>query len=164
MQNLKCIIKLVMKGFMLLFIALLVFTSCGTKQKAPVPENIEQTILALDRQALDLLSKGDPLGFAELFAEDGTYFDDIGSQTRLNGLTEIRNYFASLSGKIPAHKYEMVNPKFQIYDNIAILTYQYRTTMPDNQPGALWKVTQIYHFTDDKWQLVHAHWSVVKEQ
>jgi uncharacterized protein (TIGR02246 family) len=164
MQNQQPERNRIVKIFMLLFFVIWIFTSCEMKHKAPAQENIEQTILTLERQALDRWSKGDPLGFAEILAEDGTYFDDIGAHKRLNNLEEIKNYLTSLVGKIPPHTYEIVDPKFQVYGDIAILTYQYHTTMPDNEPGSPWKATEVYHFADGKWRLVHANWSLVKEQ
>ncbi len=156
--------NLMIKNFILLLAFLLIFTSCRMKQNTPVQENIEQTILNLERQALDRWSKGDPLGFSDNYADDATYFDDIAAQMRLDSIEEIRNYLTSLNGKIPSHSYEIVDPKIQVYGNIAILTLQYHSTMPDNEPGPPWKATSVYRLTEGKWQVVHAHWSLMKKQ
>ncbi len=117
----------------------------------------------MERQGLDHWAKGDPLGMSDNFADDITYFDDIGAHSRLNGLEEMQNYLASLDGKIPPHSYELVDPKVQIYDDIAILTLRYQSTSLDGEPDPPWKATSVYRLIDSEWKVVHAHWSLVKE-
>jgi hypothetical protein len=150
-----------MKNFILLFSILLIFTSCNTKQSATTQENVEQTILAMERQSLDRWSAGDPLGFAVNFADDATYFDDIAAQTRIDGLEELQKYLKSLVGKIPPHTYEIVDPKVQVYDKFAIVTLHYHSKIGD-EPGPPWKATDVYRLINGKWHVVHAHWSLVK--
>lgn len=154
----------IISNFILLLTFLLIFTSCESKQNTSTQENAEQTILAKERQALDLWSKGDPLGFSINFADDVTYFDDIGALTRLDGLEEVQNYLASLDGIIPPHSYELVNPKVQVYGDIAILTLRYHATSIEGEPGPPWKATSVYHLTDGEWLVVHANWSLVKDE
>ena len=148
-------VKLVFVGLMLIFV------SC-TNSKLTQSE-IEETILKLEQKALDKWAKGDPVGFSENFAINATYFDDIAAQSRVDGIEEIKKYFKSLEGKIPAHKYELVNPKVQVYGDIAILTLRYNGTSLNNEPGPPWKTTSVYKLIDDKWKVVHANWSLIKE-
>lgn len=152
-----------MKNFILLLFILLIFTSCEMKQDTMTQENVEQAIIAKERQALDLWAQGDPLGFSVNFAEDATYFDDIGAHTRLDSLEEIRNYLTSLVGEIPPHTYEIVDPKVQVYGDIAIATLRYHSSI-DGEPGPPWKATDVYRLINGEWHIVHAHWSLVKEQ
>ena len=56
-----------------------------------------------------------------------------------------------------------VDPKVQVYGEVAILTLQYHATV-DGQPGPPWKATSVYRMINDDWYAVHAHWSLVKEQ
>ena len=79
-------------------------------------------ILAHERRALDRWSQGDPKGYIAEYASDVTYFDDIGAHQRVDGLAAVRGYFASLEGKVPTHRYEIVNPKLQMYGDIGVLT------------------------------------------
>jgi ketosteroid isomerase-like protein len=153
-----------MKNIILFILVFMLFASCETKQETEKLENIEKVILSKERKSLDLWAQGDPLGYSENFAEDGTYFDDIAAQTRLDSLKEIRNYFTSLKGQIPPHKYEIVDPKVQVYGDIAILTMQYHSTTFDGQPGRPWKATSVYRLTNGDWHVVHAHWSLVKAE
>ena len=89
----------------------------GTAQEEAVltREEVEQAVLARERQALDRWAVGDPFGLIENFADDATCFDDGAAQTRLDGIEEIRDYIASFAGKIPSQKYELVDPKVQVY-------------------------------------------------
>ena len=80
---------------------------------------------------------------------------------RLDSIEEIRNYLASLEGEIPPHNYKIVDPKVQVYGDIAILTLHYHT-MIDTVPGTPWKATSVYRLIDDVWHVVHDHWSLVK--
>jgi hypothetical protein len=145
----------------LLFLGILgLFISCSNSELTT--KEVEETILGLEREALDEWSKGNPSGFHKYFAEDATYFDDIAAQDRRSGIEEIKTYFQSLKGKIPPHNYEIVEPKFQIYKDIVILTLRYESKNENNEPGQPWKATSVYRSKDDQWQVVHANWSLVK--
>lgn len=151
------------RDLILLLSFIVMSVSCDSKQDTEDGENIEQTIIELERKGLDRWAQGNPLGMTANFADDMTYFDDIGAHTRLDGLEEIQSYFASLEGKVPPHSYELVDPKVQIYGDIAILTVRYHATNADGEQEAPWKATSVYRLTNGAWQIVHANWSVVKE-
>ena len=153
-----------MKVLVLLVSILLVFTSCEKKQDSLKLENAQAAVLAKERQALDRWVAGDPKGFAVNFSDSATYFDDIAAHTRLDGIAEINKHFASLDGMIPAHKYEIVDPKVQVFGRTAVLTLRYQSFTDDGQPGQPWKATSVYHFENNDWYVVHAHWSLVKEK
>ena len=145
----------------LLLLGLAWLMSCSNSNQSKA--QIEQEILKLEQMALDKWAEGDPVGFAENFAEDATYFDDIAAQNRVSGSEALKGYFKSLEGKIPAHHYELVNPQVQVYDNMAILTLRYNAKTLDNEPGPPWKATSIYKLKEGKWKVVHANWSLIKE-
>jgi ketosteroid isomerase-like protein len=153
-----------MKYFILFISILMIFTSCEMQDNTTTQENVEQAILAKERQALDHWAQGDPLRFSDNFADDVTYFDDIVAHTRIDSLEEMQNYLTSLNGKIPPHSYEIVDPKVQVYGDIAILTLRYHSTSIEGEPGPPWKATSVYKLTNGDWNVVHAHWSLVKEQ
>ncbi|MDH3456967.1 MAG: nuclear transport factor 2 family protein [Gemmatimonadota bacterium] len=123
----------------------------------------EQAILAQERRALDRWAAGNPLGYMDIDADDVTYFDDIGAHSRVDGIAALRDYFASLEGKIPPHRYELVDPKVQIYGDTGILTLRYEPSSTDGEPMPPWKATSVYRQTAGEWRIVHAHWSMVKE-
>lgn len=125
--------------------------------------NAEETILAQERDALDRWSNGDPKGYAQSAADDVTYFDDIGAQARVDGIQALRDYLSGLQGQIPAHAYEIVDPRIQVYGDVGILTLHYHPSSLDGERLAPWKTTSVYRRTDGAWHMVHAHWSMVKE-
>jgi ketosteroid isomerase-like protein len=96
-------------------------------------------------------------------AEDITYFDDIGAQSRIDGSEAMRTYLASLEGKISPHTYEIVHPEVQLYGDIGILTFQYHPSTVDGTPLPKWKATSVYRYSEGKWRMVHANWSVIKQ-
>ena len=135
----------------------------GMQLQVYTPHNAEQEIIALERSALDQWALRKPLGFAKNFSDDVTLFDDIGAQSRIDGLEAARKYLSSLEGQIPPHRYEIVNPKVQVYGDIGILTFQWHSFTTDDKPLSKWKVTSVYQYSGSKWHTVHANWSVIKE-
>ena len=123
----------------------------------------EQAILAQERRALDQWAQGNPLGYLDVDAGDVTYFDDIAAHSRIDGLDAMRDYFTSLAGQIPVHRYEVIDPKVQVYGEVGILTLRYHPSTVEGQPLGRWKATSVYRLTDGTWRIVHAHWSTVKE-
>jgi hypothetical protein len=126
-------------------------------------ENAEQAILAQERRALDQWAQGNPRGYGDRDADDVTYFDDIGAHSRIDGIAALRSYLASLEGKIPPHRYEIVVPKVQVYGDMGILTLRYDPYAADGKPLQRWKATSVYRRTAGEWRRVHAHWSMVKQ-
>ena len=92
-----------------------------------------------------------------------TYFDDIGAHQRIDGIAAMLNYAAALEGKIPAHRYDVVDPKVQVYGDVGIVTLRYEPSAPDGSPLQRWKATVVYRRAGGEWCVVHAHWSMVKE-
>jgi len=126
-------------------------------------QNADQEIIALERSALDKWSQGNTAGYFEISADDVTWFDFTpGAQLRIDGLDALRNYMTPLSGQIPPHTYDIVNPKVQVYGNAAILTFHWKASTMDGKPLDEWKATSVYHWKDGKWRMVHAHWSVIQ--
>jgi len=152
----------ILQNFILLFSVLLLIASCCKHQTA-THENVEETVIALESEALDQWASGNPLGFIMHAAEDATYFDDIGAFNRISGMENIEAYLTALEGQIPPHEYEIVDPIVQVYGDIAILTFQYHSRI-DTMSGQPWKATSVYHFNDSIWLMVHANWSLVKSQ
>jgi len=122
-----------------------------------------EAILAQERRALDQWSMGNPLGYLEIDADDVTYFDDIRASQRIDGKSEMKTYLETLVGKVPPHSYEIVDPRVQLYGTVGILTLRYQAASEDGTPFPAWKATSVYRKVGDEWQIVHAHWSLVKE-
>jgi uncharacterized protein (TIGR02246 family) len=146
----------------LILVALLTPALSGCQPRSAGQGDTEQAILAQERRARDQWAQGNPLGYLDVDADDVTYFDDIGAQSRINGVEAMRTYFNSLKGKIPPHRYDVVDPKVQVYGDIGILTLRYNAYATDGKPLARWKASSVYRRTGGEWRIVHAHWSMLK--
>jgi len=147
--------------FCILFCSGFIMSSCNGKEDKESAEDIKTHIIELEKLALNEFAKGNISGFALNFADDATYFDDIEAQHGLEGHEELKFYFDSLEGKVLEHKYELVNPKVQVYGNIAILTTRYNATK-DGELLPSWKATSVYRLIGENWKVVHANWSLLK--
>jgi len=156
--------NLIRLNFILLLAITVIFVSCEMKKDSPKHKNVEQTIIEKERVALDFWANGDPAAFAINFADDITYFDDIAASNLVIGIENVKKYLANLEGQIPPHTYELVTPRVQVYGDVAVLTLQYHATFNDTIKGQPWKATSVYYYSNGDWKVVHAHWSLVKEQ
>jgi uncharacterized protein (TIGR02246 family) len=128
--------------------------------------NITDSILALERGALDRWNKGDVEGCIELYADDVTYFDPI-TERRLNGLPAVAEYFRTyFAGKLDIPRYEILNPQVITDGALAVLTYNlvnYVVSEDGSETaGTPWNSTQVYRRAGDQWRVVHVHWSFTK--
>lgn len=149
---------------MLMVLAPFVFlvTSCDTAPVYPTLEETTESVVQLERDALDNWSAGNPGGFTLHMAEDVTYMDDIMAFNLKKGLEAVQAYMNSLDGMIGPHDYEMVDPFVQQYNSVAILTFHYEGSV-NGQKGQPWKTTSVYNYRDGVWKMVHANWSLVKQ-
>ena len=125
--------------------------------------NAEEAILAQERDALERWSAGDPEGYVQSAAADMTYVDFIGAHLRLDGIQAVRDYLAGLKGAFPAHTYEIVDPRVQVYGDVGILTQHYYPTSLEGEAMGPSKATCVYRWIDGTWKMVHAHWSVIEQ-
>jgi ketosteroid isomerase-like protein len=126
-----------------------------------------ESIVALERGALDRWGKGDPKGYYELMTAGETYFDPTTAK-RVDGIEALRAHFAPFDGKIAIDHYEMVDPTVQREGNVAVLTFN---LIDDgariggvDQGSQRWNSTEVYQRIDGKWKIVHSHWSYVKPE
>jgi len=82
--------------------------SCAVGAADDSPESI----IALERGALDRWGKGDPKGYYELMAAGETYFDPT-TEKRVDGIEPLMAHIAPFDGKIAIEHYEMIDPKVQ---------------------------------------------------
>jgi ketosteroid isomerase-like protein len=123
---------------------------------------VADTIIALERTALDRWGAGDPQGFLDTYAPEVTYFD-IGVGHRIDGHAAMSEYYRPLTGKIKIPRYEMIDPKVQRHGGVAVLTYNLRSEalQPDGkQVTVRWNSTSVYARIAGRWQMIHSHWSL----
>lgn len=118
---------------------------------------LAQSILALERGALDRWGKGDPGGCLALCAPEVTYFDPLQAR-RIDGLEQLTALYNLFRGKIHIERDEIIEPKVQpIGDSGAVLTYRF---VSEGSEGAMrWNCTEVYQRFGEDWKIVHTHWS-----
>ena len=151
-----------MKPTLLILIVCGALASCD-RASAPFDPN---TIIALEKTALDRWGKGDPQGYLETYAPEITYFDPA-REKRADGIQAMKDYLAPLTGKIKIDHYEMVDTKVQHLGDVAVLSYQLMShaVLPNGSPLTVrWNSTKVYGLFDGKWKLFHDHWSFIQPQ
>lgn len=130
-------------------------------------ESVEETIMLLEKGAMERWQTGDPWGWAEISASEVTYIDP-GLTKHIEGLEEYRKYLKQFEGKINYQGSEFINPKVVTHGNMAVLTYNYKSTQTGEDDSiinqTLWNTTEVYCFLDDKWKIIHTHWGFVKQK
>ena len=121
---------------------------------------IAQTIINLEKSALDRWGKGDPSGCLELCAQEVTYFDPF-LDHRITGLAELTRYYEGLRGKISIVRYELINPAVSVVGDVAVLTFNYVSYSGDNEPSR-WNCTEVYRNFGGDWRIIQTHWSFTR--
>ena len=137
-----------------------------TKEANP-PGGAAAEIMRLETGAMERWRKGDPNGFLDISAPDVTYFD-TSTPARLNGFGELKKEYDKRVGKIHFDVMEFVNPRFQVFEDSAVLFYQFFSTTlnPDGtiKSRTPWNCTEVYAKTAGGWKIVHSHWSYINGQ
>jgi ketosteroid isomerase-like protein len=123
-----------------------------------------ETIVAMERAALDRWGKGDPQGYLEIYAPEVTYFDPMTAK-RLDGLAAMKELLIPLTGKIRIDRYEMLDPKVQQHGDVAILTFNLvsHARRPTGEAFVVrWNATAVYARVSGAWRIIHHHWSFTK--
>jgi len=138
------------------------FVSCTNVPEAPVAEEAQAAIWEKIQSANSRWASGDPMGFLEVSAPDITWSEPFTPQNRVKGYDALKTFLEGFKGKIPPHKHELLDPMFQFYNDIVIVTYLYQATVEEEISNP-WKVTAVYRYLDDDWLAVHENWSEVKK-
>jgi hypothetical protein len=127
---------------------------------AAARESLAQTIIDMERTALDRWGRGDPSGFLEISSPDVVYFDPF-LERRLNGLAELRRLYTELRGKIHVDRFDMLEPKVQSTETMAVLTFNLASYERD--AVRRWNCTEVYRLQKhDGWRIIQTHWSLTK--
>ena len=128
--------------------------------------SVADTIIALERAALDRWGRGDPQGYVETFAPDITYFDPF-TERRVDGIDAMKAMLKPFVGKIKIDRYEMANPRVQWSGDVAVLSFNLasHTLNPDGSPRVVrWNSTEVYRRTGGRWKIIHNHWSFTRPE
>ncbi len=122
----------------------------------PDHQAVAETIVALERAALDRWGRGDPSGFLELSADEVVYFDPF-VEHRVDGLAALTLLYDGIRGQVHVDRYELIDPKVQLGADIAVLTFNYVSFGGDKQDR--WNCTEVYRQTPAGWRIIQTHWS-----
>lgn len=122
-------------------------------------------LLGLEDTAMERWRRGDPWGFWELSAAEVSYFDPE-TEGRVDGSDSLRRLYAAVEGKIHYDVSEYVAPRVQVFGDVAVLSYHYRSAEIGEDgsasSGTRWNTTEVFARTDDQWRIVHTHWSYAR--
>jgi hypothetical protein len=133
----------------------LVVASCGTLAAA---QSTEQTILAMERRAMDGWGQGNPDEFLKISDPEITLFHST-LEKRLEGLAAVKALYEGYRGRPLFDRYEIIDPKVVVSGSVAVLTYLFTT-----QNGSLtrrWHATEVYRKGKAGWRILHSHFSLV---
>jgi hypothetical protein len=121
-----------------------------------MPNNIAETIVAMERAALERWGQGDPGGFLAISDPSVTYFDPF-VERRLDGLAGLTELYERLRGTIGIDEFEMVNPAVQRHGEMAVLSFQFHSRASFGT--SRWNTTEVYRETPAGWRIIHSHWA-----
>ena len=154
-------------GRWLVLVLALAATAYGAAYSGGVDGDEAQTIVALERGALERWGKGDPQGFFEIMSPDQTYFDPL-TDKRIDGQEALKQYIAPFAGKISIERVEMIDPRVQLVGDLAVLTFNlidYGAQLAGSpKTTARWNSTEVYQRINGSWKIVHSHWSYIKPE
>ncbi len=119
-------------------------------------EPVDETILALERRAMDQWLQGNPDGFLAVSDPGITYFHST-LEARLDGIAAVKALYETYRGRPLFDRYEIVDPKVVAAGGTAVLSYELLT---HNGPlTRRWHATEVYRHTRAGWRIVHTHFS-----
>jgi hypothetical protein len=124
--------------------------------QAPVPNQVAAEVIATERATLNRWAKGDTFGFVEIAAPDITYFDPD-AERRVDGVEAFKRDLAPSRGKFHLDRWEMLNPKVQGCEHLAVLTFNFVSWTGPRE--SRWNATEVYRKTPAGWRLTSSHWS-----
>jgi ketosteroid isomerase-like protein len=123
---------------------------------------VPETIIRLERGALERWGKGDPDGYLSIMAPEITYFDPTVSM-RIDGREMLKPLLEVVRGRLSIEQAEMINPAVMRDGNVAVLTFNLisRGASLNGSPrrDVKWNSTEVYRQIDGNWKIVHSHWS-----
>ena len=145
-----------------LFIVPLFYISCSNVPKLPTADEAKTAVMEKLTMAAEKWSNGEPMGYVECAAKDIVWVDELGAVKPISGSEALKNYLESFRGQVPVHKFKLLDPLFQVYNDIVIVTYRYQGIF-DGEPGTPWRITSVYQYENGDWLSVHENWREEKQ-
>lgn len=135
----------------------LILESVYTAEKQAIAEQI----VDLEKNALDRWFKGDTSGYKELWSKYSfSYFDAVVDK-RVDDYTTIVKFLDSIEGKLFADSYDFRNPRVQLGQDMAVLTFQIfaKTNLLDMEYNC---IEVFQKETDGTYRVIHSTWSFIR--
>jgi hypothetical protein len=129
-----------------------------TETSRPRDADIAETIISMERAALDRWGRGYPSGFLGLTAADVVYFDPF-LDRRIDGRKALERYYRP--GVVSMQRYELINPLVQVVGDAAVLTFNY-VSYGGTEDEHRWNCTEVFRRTRDQWEIIQTHWSFTR--
>lgn len=135
--------------------------STAWQYKNKEEKTLAEHIIGLERTALDKWFNGDTSGYERLWSERSfTYFDGVVTE-RIDDHATITEFLKTIDGKLFADSYDFRNPRVQLGQDMAVLTYQLfaKTTLIDMEYNCI----EVYQKeADGEWHVIHSTWSFIR--
>lgn len=126
---------------------------------------MKNTILTLEKQAMERWRSGDPGGFVELSAQDISYIDP-GQVKPILGLESFKVYMSQFERNMYYQRSEFIDPRVVVIGDAALLSYNYRSSVLSSEglvaSQTPWNATEVYFRQKGQWRIVHTHWSFLQ--
>lgn len=122
-------------------------------------EPAEQTIITMERRAMDGWLQGNPDRSIEILDPEVTFFHST-VEKRLVGIEAVKALYETYRGRPLYDRYEIGDPRVVVSGGVAVLTYHFTT-----QNGSLtrrWHATEVYRKGKAGWRILHSHFSEAK--
>ena len=122
-------------------------------------ESTEQTIVAMERQAMDGWRDGNPDRFLAISDPEITLIHSALGK-RLVGLEAVRAVYEGYRGRPLFDRYEMAEPRVVVSGKVAVLSYLFTTV--NGSLTRQWHATEVYRKGKSGWRILHSHFSQVQ--
>lgn len=139
------------------------FVSCTNEPELPTADEAKAAVMKKITMAAEKWSKGEPMGYVECAAKDIVWLDDLGALKPISGSQALKKYLESFRGQVPSHKFELLDPLFQVYNGIVIVTYRYQGIFDGEESVNPYQITSVYRYENGDWLSVHENWGEVKQ-
>jgi ketosteroid isomerase-like protein len=132
---------------------------------SPAGTGEEGRILALVRQGLEALRKGDASAITDACESDVTYYS-VEQDSLLVGRPALEEMYGPPTGQIAYDHFALINPTVRIFGDLAVLAFDFASygTADESELRTRWRSTHVLHRNEGGWRIVHIHWTLLESR
>lgn len=119
-------------------------------------------LLSYLRPAITRWEAGDPIGYAELMAEDGIYFSPF-SEAQIVGRAALMAFYRPMIGTWKIPELREANLQLQIVGDQRVLSGHWIELDEESKPMNTWCFSEVWTRIGGQWEIAHANWSIKAE-